>query len=206
MILIFCFPLLFCSKSSRAQEQEIQQLLLDLEKLSQLKNILSDLKKGYEIHSGGYQAIKNISEGNFNLHQAFLDHLLEVNPMVRNYKRVADIVSLQIRIVATYKQTFKQFKASGKFRPEEIQYMSQVYVNLFSQSFKNLEDLTMVLTTGKLRMSDDERIGAIDTIWKEIEEEWTFLRHFNGQAKVLAIQRVKEAGDINSLKGIYGIQ
>ncbi|HWJ27329.1 MAG TPA: hypothetical protein VNS32_12360, partial [Flavisolibacter sp.] len=145
-------------------------------------------------------------EGNFNLHQAFLDHLLEVNPMVRNYKRVADIVSLQIRIVATYKQTFKQFKASGKFRPEEIQYMSQVYVNLFSQSFKNLEDLTMVLTTGKLRMSDDERIGAIDTIWKEIEEEWTFLRHFNGQAKVLAIQRVKEAGDINSLKGIYGIQ
>src|SRR4051812_4125515 len=94
MMIILCVPLLFASTQSKAQEQEIQQLLLDVEKLAQLKNILTDLKKGYEILSGGYQTIKNISEGNFNLHQTFLDGLLQVSPVVRNYKRVADIISL----------------------------------------------------------------------------------------------------------------
>lgn len=41
--------LLFCAFgiSVRAQSQEAQQLLLNVEKLSQLKNILADMKKGY---------------------------------------------------------------------------------------------------------------------------------------------------------------
>ena len=56
-----------------AQSTEIQQLLLNVEKLAQLKKILSNMKKGYEIVSNGYNTIKDISKGNFNLHEAFLD-------------------------------------------------------------------------------------------------------------------------------------
>ena len=82
-----------------AQSQEAQQLLLDVEKLVQFKQILNDLKKGYDILNGGYNAIKNISQGNFNLHQTFLDGLLQVSPAVQNYERIADIIQLQLRIV-----------------------------------------------------------------------------------------------------------
>lgn len=205
MIIVFCAPLLFGSIQSKAQQQEIQQLLLDVEKLAQLKNILSDLKKGYEILSGGYQAIKNISEGNFNLHETFLDGLLQVSPVVRNYKRVADIISLQIRIVSSYKGAFKQFKESGQFTPDEILYLGQVYSHLFNQSVQNLEDLATVLTAGKLRITDDERLQAIDAVWKEIEDEWNFLHHFNDQTRLLALGRAKEALDVGSIKGIYGV-
>ena len=205
IMIVLCVPLLFGANQGKAQAQEIQQLLLDVEKLAQLKNILSDLKKGYEILAGGYQTIKNISEGNFNLHQAFFDGLLQVSPVVRNYKRVADIIRLQIRIVSSYKQAFKQFKGSGQFTPDEILYLGQVYARLFNQSVQNLEDLATVLTAGKLRMTDDERLDAIDAVWKEIQDEWAFLHHFNDQTRMLALGRAKEAADIGSIKGAYGV-
>jgi len=81
------------------QSTEAQQLILNIEKLAQLKKILSNMKKGYEIVSSGYNGIKDISKGNFNLHDAFLNALLQVNPTVRKYKRVADIITCQFEIV-----------------------------------------------------------------------------------------------------------
>jgi hypothetical protein len=51
-----------------AQSQEMQQLILNIEKLAQFKQILADMKKGYQILNGGYKAVKDLSKGNFNLH------------------------------------------------------------------------------------------------------------------------------------------
>src|SRR3954466_15940675 len=82
------------------QTEEVQQLLLDVEKLAQLKQILKDMYKGYEIISSGYTTIKNISEGNFSMHKEYLDKLLGVSPVIKNYARVADVIGLQLRIVS----------------------------------------------------------------------------------------------------------
>src|SRR4051812_48291730 len=86
----------------QAQEQEIQQLLLNVEKLAQFKKILQGMYDGYEILQKGYTAIKNISEGNFTIHQTFLDGLLAVSPAVRKYKRVSDVIDYQVRILKEY--------------------------------------------------------------------------------------------------------
>src|SRR5258705_9709897 len=113
--ILIIITIVFTSHVSFGQAQEIAQLLLDIEKLAQFKQILSDMKKGYEILSGGYNAIKNISEGNFNLHQTFLDGLLKVSPAVQKYERIADIIQYQLRIVKEYKTAFNQFKADKYF-------------------------------------------------------------------------------------------
>src|SRR5690242_21852837 len=91
--------LLFASNISFGQSQEAKQLLLDVEKLAQLKQMLASMKKGYDILHKGYTSIKNISEGNFNLHKTFLDGLLQISPAVRKYKKIADIIDFQIKIV-----------------------------------------------------------------------------------------------------------
>src|SRR5436189_6131399 len=83
------------SSQAFSQSQEAQQLLLNWEKLTQLKKILDDMYKGYEIVSKGYNTIKNLSQGNFNLHQIFLDGLMQVSPIVKKYKKVADIITCQ---------------------------------------------------------------------------------------------------------------
>ncbi|SDM97708.1 hypothetical protein SAMN05421813_13133 [Daejeonella rubra] len=188
---------------SRAQSTEIQQLLLNYEKLNQLKNILSDMKKGYKIVSKGYTAIKDISQGNFNLHEAFIDGLMAVNPAIKNYKRVVDIISYQKNIVREYKSAFIRFKQNGSFSPDEIEYLGEIYGQLFNKSIQNLDELATVITSSKLSMSDDERLQAIDRIFADTEDKLQFLRDFNKQANLLAIQRSREKQDVATMQQLY---
>lgn len=64
LILVFLVYFGLIPSSMNAQSAEIQQLILNIEKLSQFKKILSDMKKGYELLSGGYKTVKDMSEGN----------------------------------------------------------------------------------------------------------------------------------------------
>ena len=201
-VLIICF--MGWSFIGTAQSFEVQQLLLNVEKLAQFKKILQNMKDAYVILHKGYTAIKDISQGNFSLHKTFLDALMQVSPVVRNYKRVADIISYQLRIVKVYKAAYNEFKSNGQFTTEEISYLNKVYLNLFDASLKNLDELTMVITAGKLRMSDDERLQAIDRIYASIEDQYSFLQEFNNQTKVLALQRKSEAAEIEMSKRIGG--
>lgn len=188
-----------------AQSTEIQQLLLNVEKLAQLKKILSNMKKGYEIVSTGYNTIKDISKGNFDIHQAFLDGLIQVSPTVKKYKRIAEIIAYQTQLVKEYKSAFRRFDASNLFNTNEIRYMDNVYTNLFNKSLQNLEEVTMVITAGKLRMSDDERINAIDRIYNDLADKLVFLRIFNKENNVLAVQRGREMVDTKVSKKLNGL-
>ena len=192
--------------SVRAQSHEAQQLLLNVEKLAQLKQILDNMYKGYEILRKGYTAIKDISEGNFSIHKVFLDKLLEVSPVVKNYKRVADIISSQIKIVKEYKAAFSRFRQSGSFSQNEINYIGRVYNKLFNESLKKLDELLIIITANQVRMSDDERLAAIDRIYGDVEEQLSFLRHFNNSTAILGFQRAGEQNDINVMRKIYGVK
>lgn len=198
LCLAICLPML-----SMGQAFETQQLLLNVEKLSQLRQMLADLKKGYEIVYKGYTTIKNISEGNFDLHHTFLDGLLQVNPVVRSYKKVADIVSFQLRIVSEYKSSFKRFRESRQFTIGEIDHIGKVYANLFDESLKNIDALLSVITSGVLRMSDDERLKTIDGLHEDMQDKLTFLRHYNNKTSLLALQRFKTAEDIQKSKNFF---
>lgn len=205
-IIIVCLLFLGTGIGQRASAQadEIAQLLLNVEKLAQFKTILDDMKKGYKILTGGYNTIKNLSEGNFSLHKNFLDGLMQVSPEVRNYRKVAGIVDYQIRLVKEYKTAFSRFRSNEVFRPDEIDYMARVYENLFRQSLKNLDELAMVITANQLRMSDEERLTAIDRIFDEMGNKLAFLRDFNGSTSLLALQREKERANAKTSAALHG--
>lgn len=185
-----------------AQSTEAQQLLLNVEKLSQLKNILRDMKKGYTVISNGYNAVKNISQGNFSIHEVFIDGLMLVSPEVRKYRRVADIITDQKDILSEYKAALKRFRSADVFNANELTYLSDVYASLFSQSLDNLDELTMVITANHLRMNDEERLKAIDRIFGDTSDKLTFLRSFNREAGLLMQQRKAAKADFKDLKGL----
>ncbi|MEA9414275.1 TerB family tellurite resistance protein [Flavobacterium sp. PL02] len=197
---VFLFPV-----RATAQMQEMQQLILNIEKLAQFRQILKDMKKGYEMLTGGYNTVKDLSQGNFNLHETFLDALMQVSPTVRNYKRVGDIVNYQVILVKEYKTAFERFRNNGNFNPDEIAYLEKVYANLFKQSLRNIDELTTVITANKMRMSDDERLASIDKIYTDMQDKLLFLRNFNNTTSVLAIQRAKQRNDVNAMRHIYKV-
>lgn len=196
----------FVSNLCFSQSAEIQQLLLDVEKLAQFRQILSDLKKGYDILVTGYGAVKNISEGNFNLHQTFLDNLLQVSPAVQKYERIKDIIAYQFRIIKEGRQVLTRFKSDNNFTVDEIDYISKVFSKLFDESTGNLDDLITVITAGKLRMSDDERLKMIDHIFARLEDQYAFLRDFTNSTAILSLERTKEKQEIEVSGNLHGLK
>src|SRR4051794_17419012 len=62
------------------------------------------LHKGYNIAKHGLNAISNLKNGEFNLHQAFFSSLSKINPSIQHYSRIADIIVLQAEILKQYKK------------------------------------------------------------------------------------------------------
>jgi hypothetical protein len=189
----------------KAQAFDVEQLLLDIQKLSELKQILTDLKQGYQVLDAGYSAVRDVAKGNFNLHQAFLDALLVASPAVKNYQRVADIVNLEASMLGKYQSAWGQFQRSGRLTPGELSLLGQVYGNLLAQAAKGLSDLENILTDGTMRASDAERMAAIDGIYSGMVEKAGFLDQVNNTTALLAMQRAGEEKDVGVMKGLYGL-
>lgn len=202
---LFVFAGLMPHKAG-AQSAEIQQLILNIEKLSQFKKILSDMKKGYELLSGGYKTVKEMSRGNFSLHKTFLDELLQVSPAVKNYKRVGDIIKFQILLARESREGLSRFIKSESFSAGEISYFQEVYDNLLNESLRNLDELLMAVTADKLRMSDDERLQAVDAVYLQMQDKLLFLRSFNRQYSVLLLQRAAETQDVYASRNLHGLK
>jgi hypothetical protein len=193
------------AKDCLGQSFELQQLILDIQKLSQLKAILKDLRDGYTVLDAGYSAIRDISKGNFNLHKAYLDGLLAVSPAVKNYKRVADIIAMQVSLVERYKQAWGLFKQDSHFRPDELSLLSTVYGNLLAASVKDLTTLAGIVTDGAIRASDAERLKQIDEVYSGMVQRSAFIDEVNGSTEMLSIQRATDANDLDITKKLYGI-
>jgi hypothetical protein len=188
---------------AKAQGQDIQQLILDIEKLTQFKAILSDMQQGYSILTQGYQQVKDLSQGNFNLHSVFLNGLLQINPEVAKYARVADIIADEVSILSEYKKAYKRFQSSGSFNANELDYLAKVYAQLTNAALNDVNDLANILTASKLRMSDDERLSAIDRIYASSSDKLSFLRDFNSRTNMLLLQRKQQQTEVNNLKALY---
>lgn len=204
--LVICLLIVWMPIQCFPQTQEATQLLLNYEKLKQLEEILDNMYKGYKILSQGYNRIKNIAEGNYSLHQVFLDGLFAVNPSVRNYKRIPLIINYQLALMKEYKRAYNRFRNDPNLTVSELRYLESVYTYLVKQSLRNIEELTMIITASKLRMSDDERMRAIDRIYFDMESKLSFLRYFNNSTQLLALQRAKEKGDVTAIQKLYEVE
>jgi hypothetical protein len=191
--------------TGRAQSvsQCLEQLALDYQKLSSLKQLLSQLYTDYAVLAQGYQAVKGAAQGNFGLHKAFLDGLLAVSPAIRQYPRVGDIIRQESLLLADYHAAWKSFRSGGQFSPGELAHMLSVYDGLLAGSLKALTDLAMVLSDNQMRMNDAERLAAVDRIFAESKSRLDFLHNFNENNYRLASGRSQEEGQRQALKNLY---
>lgn len=201
--IILVITLCALSFQSKAQAEEIQQLILNLEKLAQFRKILQNMYDAFKLLSNGYNAVKDISEGNFNLHKTFLDGLADVSPAVKKYRRIADIIDYQLRIVNDSKKVLQQFKSDKQFTADELNFLTGVYDNLIRQTLQHVEELLLVVTAGKLRMSDDERLQVIDRIFHSVESQYSFVREFSSSTTLLSLQRKMEQQQVDRMRLLH---
>ncbi|BAV04440.1 hypothetical protein SAMN05421788_110175 [Filimonas lacunae] len=200
IVLLTAMLCLYVPRQAKAQSQELQQLILNVEKWHQLKEILNTMYKGYTILTNGYKTIKDLAEGNFNLHDLFLSTLLKVSPTVAKYHKIVNIISNQQKIIAEYKSAYSSFSLSGVFTDGELDHISNIYNNILDKTAKNFDELLLIITAGQLRMNDAERIAAIDRIDGDVKEKLDFLYAFDKKTLILQQQQQQAIKDIQTLQ------
>lgn len=203
LLLAFIASLLPIGCRAQSTTDLVEQLVLDFQKLQDMKAILQDMYTSYKILDQGYTRIKNIAQGQFSLHKAFLDGLLAVSPVVRNYYRVGEIIQTEYDLVREYKASSGRAHGSGIFTDVELGYIDGIYSTLFNRSLRSIDELTMVLTDDALRMSDAQRLAAIDRVYGEISGQLRAVRQMNDETSVQILQRKKAINDIQTLKRLY---
>lgn len=203
---------LFISFSSSAQttdewfNQSSTQKKYLLQQIAALQAYLAYAKKGYSIVTGGINTIRNIKNGDLNLHRGFFNRLQNVNPAIRRYAKVAEIIAYQVRIIKQTKLVLQQIRESKQFTEAELNYCKQVFDTLLDECIKTVEELILVTTSGELEMKDDERLKRIDGLYADVQDKYSFACSFSEDMGLLAVQRLGEQMEINRSKIINGVK
>lgn len=176
------------------------------QQIAALKVYIDYAQKGYQIAADGVHAVRDIKRGDFNLHDNYFKSLYQINPAIKKYGKVADILLYQFRIVSSAKQTLKDVISAKQFTPEEIEYCKSVFEFLFGECTKSVEELVDVLTADKLQMNDDERLKRIDKIYTDMQDKYAFCASFGEEMGLLNLHRTDEQIEINRSKILNSVK
>lgn len=177
-----------------------------LQQIAALQMYISYVKKGYSIAKKGLNTISDIKHGEFNLHKDYFNSLKTVNPKIKNYSKVADIIALQLNILKIYKDAVTRLKQSGAFTAGEIRYINGVFERLVDDCAKAIDELITITTSGQMEMKDDGRLKRIDTLYSDMKDKYTFVQDFSNGAKLLAASRISEQNDIQTIRALNDIK
>ena len=203
---ISLYVMLFFVTNGFGQLQEMEQLTLNLQKLAQMKSMLSSMYNGYSVLTKGYNEISSLSKGNFNLHEKYLKDMLAVSTPVKNYRKISSVIAKQSLLVTEYKAAFRQFRTVGLFAPAELADMKSAFDAIVRETAQHLDGLLLVLTPGKLRMSDEERVSAIDRIDADVDKSLADMKAMVNERRQFAAIRSKKKQDIDAMKVWYGLK
>lgn len=204
--MIFLILCVGYSITAFSQLQDIKQLQLDLEKLVQMKAMLSNMYNGYATLTSGYKQVTGLAKGNFDLHKTWLDQLLQVAPQVRKYPIIQIILDKQSSVLAEAATAYTAYIRSGLLVPKELSAIKNRFDQFKSLIARKLDQLTIVLTPGILRMSDQERINTIDRIDKDVGEAVTLVMAEVKEQNAVVAERVQQKKDIGAMRAWYGLK
>lgn len=186
------------------QQKKTQRKYL-LQQIVALQTYLGYVKKGYNIAHKGISTVQNIKNGEWNLHKDFFGSLSVVNPAIKKYAKVADIIAMQVRMVKQVRSLIQESKHRALLNPEEIDYVVKICEHLLSECLKNMEELIIIITSGELEMKDDERIKRIETIYATMQDKSVFLLSFGNSITMLAKQRIHEKLEVEISEKLNGL-
>lgn len=209
-LLVLTLLFSMCAVSAQTVEEWTQQKKTRIKRLREQivanKVYIEYAEKGYQILTDGLHTIRDIKNGDFKLHTEHFESLKAVNPKIKAWVKVADIMAGQVRILKSSKQAITTVRESGRFTQDELDYCKQVFDRLLAECVKNLDGLVLVSTTGELEMTDDERMARIERAYLDMQEKASFTASFTSDMRVLALQRLTEQVELHESKTINGLR
>lgn len=186
--------------------QKNTQIKLYLQQIAALGTFCLQLKSGYKTVSGGLKNIADAKNGEYGLHSAYFSSLSNVSPAVAGDPHIKAIMQYAQDIQTTFNSTIGTCTSSGQLTGDETGYLKQVSNNVIKKCNADLDELSVVTTPGKVKMTDDERLKRIAAIYADMSGNYSFTRSFCSQWRLLVVNRAKEANDISVSKQLYNLK
>src|ERR1700754_935864 len=161
------FLLLFLATTARAQtfaewfQQNKTQKKYYRAQIAALQVYTGAVEKGYAILETGLAAIRNLQSGEFDLHKVFYDRLSGINPAIGKMGEETEIVSLETAVAQRCADALRRYRQNHRIDAGEFDYISQVYGVILDAGQQVVDLLQDLLTAGRLKLSDDERMERI---------------------------------------------
>lgn len=181
------------------KQKETQKKYL-IQQIAAMKLYAGYLKKGYDIANKGINSIKDISKGEFDLHQSFFTSLKMVNPAIAGNSKIAQVIAWQM----TISKDLFVLNSRIELPPSDKSYIRQVRLKVMKECEQDMEELLLVITQGKLEMKDDERINRLDKVYESMKDKYQFTQSFSNQVKTLSLQKEQEERNNEASKKLYG--
>lgn len=176
-----------------------------LKQLALLKIYIGHVKKGVTVVRRGLNTVENVKNGEFNLHKDFFSYLNNVNPLIANSAKVADIIVYQVFIMRQLSEVNQYCRKHGKFTAEEIRYVADVYVNMLLLCDANLAELLFIIKPNKTKMTDDERLTRIDYIHDDMLDKRKFVQSFDHDVRYVGSNRTHEQYQLDAMSAYHGV-
>lgn len=172
-----------------------------LQQIAALQFYIGQAKKGYELVGSGLNTIKDFSNGEFGLHRTFISSLKLVSPQISGHVKVADIIADQASII----KSFNRINGNGLLTMEAKLYVRQVQAGVIEECLRDLEELVLIVVSGKIEMTTDQRISRLNKVSLAMREKLGFSQDFCQEVYALVQAKENEIISIQKLKYHYGI-
>lgn len=189
-----------------AQFQELEQLKLNLEKLAQLKLSLTEMKRGYQTLANGYNAVRDAARGNYDLHKGYLDGLLQVNTVVKTSPALVQIFSGQKRLLQEYKTGWQAIVSNNLFSAREMSDIRETYQYIIDEATGDLETIDAVLSPGRLRMNDAERLAVMEKVKTNVAVNLQEMLELNKECNRVMVLRAQQRKDVDAVRRLNGLK
>lgn len=150
--------------------------------------------------------IKNFNEVKkvYEQGKEYYDKLQAVNNLVKDAKKVQKTVLLVGEVSEMYVENFGKMINDPNFSSQELTAIGNGYSVLLNESGDLLNELSQIINSSSLSMSDKERMDIIDRVYKEVEEYHSLVRYFTQKNISVSFLRAKKQNNTQRVLELYG--
>ena len=176
-----------------------------IEQIAALEVYSGYLEKGYSIVHEGLSQINSIKHGEFDLHEGYFTSLKNINPHIKDYTEVNNILSLKQQIEIICRRVLKQTKSTNEFNIDQRHYIGLVFEKLREGCHTDWDLLVQLLTPKQVQLKDDERLCKIGGLYDDMQEKYSFARSFEIEIQQLEVNRLGGEREIKIMGNAFDI-
>lgn len=147
--------------------------------------------------------IKGVIDKTQQLHDQWYSSLLQVSAGVRSYRRVQEIYNHQTAMISLYGSALGELRQKG-LSSGQLSGTTTVYQGILNENVQLIGELVGVMSAGKAKMTDPERIEFINNIADRMQGQHDLMNYYTNKCRVVAAMQARATQDRASVLSFMG--